>query len=177
MTRQKEQAFLRNGLEADSVALYRHDFEGSGYFMGGSHVWLWRRCDAGIEVLLQKRSMIKSLFPGYYDVSVTGHIDYGETPIETAVRESMEEIGVAIDANRLDYVFSVATPPRANEIDHVYTYEVDDNVNLKINDEVDMVEWISMDDFKNRLQNLDKSMIVDQGRGYFTLLVDYLDTL
>ncbi len=46
------------------------------------------------QVLLQKRSSGKDSFPGYWDVSVGGHVDPGESYAEAARRELKEEMGL-----------------------------------------------------------------------------------
>ena len=43
-----------------------------------SHVWLVRRKNGVLEVLLQKRSDEKDSFPGCYDISSAGHIPAGQ---------------------------------------------------------------------------------------------------
>ena len=45
------------------------------------------------QVFLQKRSMLKDLFPGTWDSSAAGHVGAGEGYDDTAVRELEEEIG------------------------------------------------------------------------------------
>lgn len=47
------------------------------------------------EVLLQKRSLTKDLYPGMYTLSASGHVSKGESYEEAAQRETQEEIGVA----------------------------------------------------------------------------------
>ncbi|MBI1863546.1 NUDIX domain-containing protein [Candidatus Microgenomates bacterium] len=49
------------------------------------------------EVLLQKRSMTKDTWPGYYTVSASGHVTKGSTYEEAAKREMEEEIGLSTD--------------------------------------------------------------------------------
>lgn len=49
------------------------------------------------RVLLQKRSVTKDKWPGYYTVSVSGHVTRGHTTEETAHREMSEEIGIKTD--------------------------------------------------------------------------------
>lgn len=46
------------------------------------------------ELFLQKRSMSKNLYPGYYTGSATGHVDYGENYESAAHRELKEELGI-----------------------------------------------------------------------------------
>ncbi len=46
-------------------------------------------------VFLQRRSMTKDKYPGYWTCSATGHVDSGETYDQAAVRELREEAGIA----------------------------------------------------------------------------------
>ncbi len=46
------------------------------------------------QVLLQKRGDGKDSFPGWWDVSVGGHVDPGEEYQEAAAREAAEELGI-----------------------------------------------------------------------------------
>ena len=39
-----------------------------------AHLWLLRRREGQVQVLLQKRSMEKDSYPGCYDISSAGHI-------------------------------------------------------------------------------------------------------
>lgn len=47
------------------------------------------------RALLQRRSMRKDLFPGYYCASASGHVGAGDTYDATAAREIVEELGVS----------------------------------------------------------------------------------
>lgn len=59
-----------------------------------SHVWILRRKEDDIEILLQKRSDRKDSYPGCYDISSAGHIPAGEEFVPSALRELKEELGV-----------------------------------------------------------------------------------
>lgn len=54
------------------------------------HVFVFNR--AG-ELFLQKRSLKKDSQPGKWDTSVGGHMAPGERPLESALRETGEELG------------------------------------------------------------------------------------
>jgi len=47
-------------------------------------------------LLLQKRSAAKDTFPGHWDTSVGGHVTFGQTYEEAAVRETEEELGISV---------------------------------------------------------------------------------
>lgn len=173
------QVFAENGIAVTGFSAHREEFDhDTSLIVGASHIWLWRRGASEIEVLLQKRATTKKTWPGYYDISAAGHIDAGETPVESAVREAKEELGTEIDADKLLYLFSLRTPLAKSEIDHVYIYEVDDAFVPEFHDgEVESVEWLSLSDFQERLKTPEEHQIVNQGDGYFTLLLAHFSKL
>lgn len=68
-----------------------------------SHVWLLRRRQDRLQVLLQKRSKTKDSFPGCWDISSAGHIPAGSDFVPSALRELQEELGVAARAEELHF--------------------------------------------------------------------------
>lgn len=68
------------------------------------HVWIARHTPTGTEVLMQKRAMIKDSFPGRFDTSSAGHIRAGENPLESAVRELKEELGLNVTTSDLNFI-------------------------------------------------------------------------
>jgi isopentenyldiphosphate isomerase len=72
-----------------------------GWFHPTVHVWFYTRTG---QVLLQQRARDKDTFPGLWDVSVAGHVHAGETPMEGAVRETEEEIGLRILPENLEFL-------------------------------------------------------------------------
>ncbi|MBO5329835.1 MAG: NUDIX domain-containing protein [Anaerotignum sp.] len=68
-----------------------------------SHVWLARKKNGKIQILLQKRAKHKSSFPGCYDISSAGHIPAGDRYEISALRELKEELGVKAEEKDLIY--------------------------------------------------------------------------
>lgn len=66
-----------------------------------SHVWLLRKRQGRVEILLQKRSADKDSFPGCYDISSAGHIPAGVDYISSALRELKEELGEEASSEEL----------------------------------------------------------------------------
>ena len=73
----------------------------NGWFHPTVHVWFYTPDG---KILLQKRSPGKETFPNLWDVSVAGHIHAGETPMEAALREVREEIGLEVDPKELEFL-------------------------------------------------------------------------
>lgn len=46
------------------------------------------------QLLLQKRTTTKDLYPGYYDVAAGGVVQAGEGYVKSAARELQEELGI-----------------------------------------------------------------------------------
>ena len=66
-----------------------------------AHIWIIREKYGRTEVLLQKRSMNKDSFPGKFDTSSAGHIQAGDEPLESALRELGEELGIQATPEQL----------------------------------------------------------------------------
>ena len=64
------------------------------------------------EILLQKRSSLKRVNPNKWGLS-GGKSNFGETTEESALRETLEEIGVKLDKEKLKFLC-------ANIVDEVY---------------------------------------------------------
>ena len=128
-----------------------------------AHVWVIRERNGGYDVLLQKRSMEKESFPGLYDTSSAGHIPAGYEPLESALRELHEELGIDAppEALRFAGTFRIhyeetfhGRPFRDNEVTQVYVYRrpVDiDALTLQAS-EVDEVRWFGLDEVWAEIQ-------------------------
>lgn len=66
-----------------------------------AHVWIVRSDGC---VLLQRRAIAKETWPGLWDVSVAGHVSAGETPVDAAIRETSEELGLTIAPEELTHI-------------------------------------------------------------------------
>ena len=122
----------------------------------GSLVWIVRKSDEGAEVLLQKRAMNKDSFPGRYDTSSAGHIQAGDEPEESAIRELHEELGIKASVDDLQFVdtFIIQYEKefygkvfKGSEIAFVYVYTKPVNIDeLTLQkEELDGVEWFNLE--------------------------------
>jgi 8-oxo-dGTP diphosphatase len=117
----------------------------------------------GWEVLLQKRSACKDSNPGCYDISSAGHLSVGDDPVEGALRELHEELGVTLSAEDLHYVGrhrgSFQAPFhgrmfRDNEYSYVYAVmkPLDDNSFVLQEDEVESVMWMDYEECRRQIR-------------------------
>jgi len=121
-----------------------------GEWHGAAHLWILNR---GGQILIQRRSPTKENWPNLWDVSVAGHISAGEGPVEAAIREAREELGITLDPSECRYLFTVAEQAALNkgnyvdnEYHHVFLVEKDlDLGDLKFNDgEVVEVKFVAL---------------------------------
>jgi isopentenyldiphosphate isomerase len=73
----------------------------NGWFHPTVHIWFHTLSG---KLLLQKRAITKDTFPGYWDVSVAGHLGAGENPVAGAIREIQEEIGLEVKNSELKQI-------------------------------------------------------------------------
>jgi len=119
--------------------------EQSGKLEGGASVWLVKHEGDKTFVLFQKRSEYVQN-AGYYDSSAGGHIDEGEDPLTSALRETKEEIGLELTPEDLKFVCTYATDKKL-----IWVYLSDrtgKNDELALSEEeVETVEWVTLEDF------------------------------
>ena len=68
-----------------------------------AHIWIIREKEGRVQILLQKRSQNKDSFPGKFDTSSAGHIQAGDEPLESAIRELKEELGISAVPEQLHF--------------------------------------------------------------------------
>ena len=129
-----------------------------------SHVWLARKKNGKIQILLQKRAKHKSSFPGCYDISSAGHIPAGDSYEISALRELKEELGVQAEEKDLIYcgdrkviwddVF-FGKPFHDRQISRVFLLWLDkEESEFTIQEEeVDSVLWMDFDQCYAGVQN------------------------
>ena len=129
-----------------------------------AHVWIFRKKDDKLQVLLQKRCKDKDSFPGCFDISSAGHIPAGVDFIPSAIRELKEELGIDVDSNELNYcglrkiildeVFH-GEEFHDRQISKVYYMWLDkDEDFFKVQkEEIDLVMWINFHECYSAVKN------------------------
>jgi 8-oxo-dGTP pyrophosphatase MutT (NUDIX family) len=168
------QVFTENGLPVPGRGAIDDEFTRDPLMvMGNSHVWMWHKTDNGANILLQKRALTKKTAPGFYHISAAGHINVGESPIEAALRETKEELGLAVDPERLYLVHITRTARHPQSLLHVFTYELKGDEAFSFDDgEVELVQWHDLEAFHAMTKNAAEHQLVDQGQPYFVPLIE-----
>ncbi len=134
-----------------------------GDWHGSVHIWVIQKGN----VLLQKRSASKDSFPLCYDIACTGHIDAGEEPLEAALRELKEELGLTVCSSDLCPLFSQKLSDLngafiSNEINSVYLLRDDlDATHLVFpTAEIVALQWEAMQNLYDHLRQGDASYCI-----------------
>ena len=156
-----------------------------GSLHGTVHMWIVRENEkSGYDVLLQKRSACKDSNPGCYDISSAGHIEAGDEPLPSAVREMEEELGLKVKPEELQYIgihhgafedeFYGRTF-RDHELSTVYLYSRPVNIKeLSLQEsEVEEVIWMDYDECRRQVENgtLANCIYLDE----FRMVGEYLE--
>ena len=82
------------------ISITRGDSYRTGTPHEGVHLWIVRDPEGAIELLFQHRAKNKALYPDCLDITVGGHVTFGQK--EGKIRkEAMEEIGIMLDESEL----------------------------------------------------------------------------
>ena len=114
-----------------NITKMRSQAHEKGLWHRSAHIWVYNDKS---EILLQLRSSNKIIFPDRWDVSSAGHIGAGEIPLESAIRELKEEIGLSAAAKDLQF-YKISTQSSKyddlldNEFHYVYFLKFNGDIN------------------------------------------------
>ncbi len=128
---------------------------------------LWHRAVYGFiindkgEILLQKRSNSKKLWPNKWDVPVGGHVDAGEFGRQALIREAKEELGLTITDDDIKYLVGSTSVNTQDDIInkhfnecYIITKNISDFSQLKLQEEeVAEIKFFSKEEIFNRVNN------------------------
>lgn len=109
LTRPQKQALIDSQNGGELLTVYDADGRACGerpravvHAQGLSHhvchLWVVGEQNGVCGLWLQQRQFDRPLFPGGFDLTSTGHIDPGETPLTGVLREAREESGLKLTA-------------------------------------------------------------------------------
>lgn len=127
---------------------------------------LWHRANYGFifnkngDVLLQKRSKNKKLWPDLWDITAGGHVLSGEWGYQALIREVNEELGIVLEENDIKYlVGSTSVNIKGDVINkhfnecYIVTKDIDISKIKLQEEEVADIKWFSKDEILKRIDN------------------------
>jgi len=127
------------------------------------HVWIM---NSRGKLLIQRRSAGKVDNPNKWDISAAGHVAAGDTPIDTAVREIAEELGVTVKPKQLQLLFTIPQQSHRpdyinNEWNDVYLIRTDLDVDALTlqKEETAAVKFVSVDELRRLIEHHDPEFV------------------
>lgn len=122
------------------------------------------------EVLLQKRSATKKMWPNLWDITAGGHVLSGEFGYQALIREAKEEINLDLTKEELTFIGSTISKNNNNGlIDNHFNefYIVRKNIDIKNltidKEEVSDLKWISKEELLRKLNNNYEDLTTKKG--------------
>ena len=134
------------------------------------------------QVLLQRRSPNKRMWPNMWDVTAGGHVSSGEFGFQAIIRECKEELGIELNKNDLTFIGSTKSTNiqgdiinnHFNEI-YIANKEIDETkLQLQV-EEVAEVRWVDKDEIIRRIRD-NYNGITDK-EGCWEYLIKYYEWL
>ena len=93
----------------------RKDVHRDGDWHRAIHLWIQ---NSNGDLLLQKRSKEKKLFPNLWHMAVAGHVEHPTSLdcVQTCIKEAKEELGIDLVEQQLTFLFTLKWKYSANGI-------------------------------------------------------------
>ena len=142
---------------------------------GGAAIVLYRFKNDEVEFLFQHRSEKLHDNAGKWDVSAGGHINLNESELDTAIRETKEEIGAILKKDKLE--FSAIYNRKNYALVYLYFYDwTDQPDDFHFDDqEVSEVKWVAFDQLVEFWPNL--KGVLQNDAIYQTMLLKWTKTI
>lgn len=134
------------------------------------------------QVLLQRRSPNKKMWPNMWDITAGGHVLAGEFGFQAIIREAKEELGLDLNKNDITFIgSSISTNIKGdiinNHFNEYYIARKDiDETELKLQEEeVSEVKWIDKDEIIEKIKD-NYNGITDK-EGCWEYLIKYYEWL
>lgn len=135
-----------------------------GVLHAAVHIYIYRKRNGRLEILLQKRADNKDSFPSCYDTSCAGHVSAGDDFITTALKELREELGLKISPDNLVHAFDqlvekinvfyskTFTDREYNKVYLLY-YDAPESSFTFQKEEISALKWMDSEELFKELEN------------------------
>lgn len=109
------------------------------------------------QVLLQKRSNTKKLWPNMWDITAGGHVLAGEFGFEAIIREAKEELGIDLEKNEMTFLGSSLSSNIKGDIvnSHFNEYYI-------VNKDIDATKLSLQEEEVSEIKWVDKNEIIEK---------------
>lgn len=127
---------------------------------------LWHRAvyafiiDENKNILLQKRSAKKKLWPNMWDAPIGGHVDSGEFGRQALIREAKEELGIDISDDEVKYLVGSTSVNEMGDVInkhfnecYLITKSIDTSKIKLQEDEVSDIKFFTKEELLERISN------------------------
>lgn len=137
-----------------------------GEYSQGAHVWI---TNSKGELLIQKRTPTKKLYPNLWSIT-SGGTDTGETTLETAFREVKEELGITLKPEELELMMSYK---RNHDFVDVYLARKDINLDEIVmqEEEVAEVKWVKAEELEKLIKENQTPKSLEMYFGFLRKLI------
>ncbi len=129
---------------------------------------------SGGRILCHKRAAGVDTNPSKWTVTFGGHAAPGETPVQTAIKELREEVGIVAEPQQLGLVLAYSYH-YLNKIKWIFSVVVEsDNLELKLEEqEVEETKWVSIEQLEKVYKAKDTNWT---NKGFELIAFDLLQT-
>lgn len=82
------------------------------------------KTDCGKKMVLLQRRQNTGFMDGFWDLSCSGHVEYGESMTQAAAREAKEELGVTVSPDKLNFFVLVHKREKERDLTYYNAYFV-----------------------------------------------------
>lgn len=150
----------------------RKEVHTKGYWHRTVHVWF---VNGGLQILCQKRSLMKDSNPGKWETCFGGHILEYEGYWTSAINEVEEELGLKLDKGDLIFL-KTHKSERDKEFQYIFHVWWKGNLSeLKLEkDEIDEVKWFDLEELRKLLtEEKDERWVITD---YIVEMLDHIKT-
>lgn len=165
----------QNGVPTGQVKL-RSEVHRDGDWHKSAHIWI---INDNNELLIQKRSPNKDLYPNMWATSSAGHLTAGQSSIEGAMRELKEELGIDLPEDKFEYLFSVKRQSSNGtfinkEFNDVYLVKLNLNISEVVlqEEEVSEIKFVHYKELEKLVNNRQEDIVAydEEYRRLFEIL-------
>ncbi len=124
--------------------------------------------DTGGRLLIQKRTPEKFTWPNYWDVSIGGGVDAGETSRQAAEREFREELGYPLDLSGIRASVCVNFDGGFDDF-YIVTKDLELSGLTLQKEEVSDVRWAGLEEI---LEMIDRGEFIDYPKSFIAFLFE-----